>query len=143
MLKKGTSMFHYTVAVGLNDSVPTIADCRPGEHLANEAARAIDADIVEFSYLPDASHEQVVCVVASNSYGSPYLNPLLTAIVSRLRGEFHPVYGSGTLLASSDDYMILPLTPAQAQRMVHLCDDVEVRELAEALQATRSSYDLV
>lgn len=136
-------MFHYTVAVGLNDSAPTIADCRPGEHLANDAARAIDAAFIEVSYLPDVAHENIVCVVASDSDGSPYLNPLLTAIVSLLRGEFHPVYGSGTLLASNDDYDVLPLTPVQAQKMVTLCDDVFVRELAEALRAERSSYDLV
>ncbi|MBN9209563.1 MAG: hypothetical protein J0H96_13020 [Microbacterium ginsengisoli] len=136
-------MFHYTVAVGLNDSAPTIADCRPGEHLAKDAARAINAAFIEVSYLPDVSHENIVCVVASDSDGSPHLNPLLTAMVSRLRGEFHRVYGSGTLLVSNDDYDVEPLTPVQAQRMFDLCHDVEVRELAEALQATRASYDLV
>lgn len=130
-------MFHYTVAIGLDDTVPTIADCRPGEQLAAGAARAIDTDYIEVSYVTDDY------VVASSCDGSPYLNPLLTAIVSHLRGEHHPVYGAGALLASDDDFDIVPLTPVQAQMLFNLKDDLLVQDMAVTLRASRSLYDLV
>lgn len=134
-LKKGNTMFHSILAIDLNATELRTVAGAPGEHVLDTAARALSAEYAEVTLITDT------LAIATDAYGSAYVNPLMTAMASRLVGQQWPVYGSATFVRYTDDDTV-PLTPADISRLTQLAQDDNVRIVAGSIQRNRS-LDLV
>jgi len=134
-LKKGNTMFHSILAIDLNATeVRTVAGT-PGEHALETAARALEANLTEVTLFGET------LAIVSDAYGSPYINPLMTAMASRLVGFEFPVYGSAVFARYTEDDTVA-LTPADISRLTALSNDDSVRIVAGSIRTNRS-LDLV
>lgn len=134
-LKKGNTMFHSILAIDLNSTeVRTVAGT-PGEYVLETAARALNAQFAEVTLITET------LAIATDVDGSPYVNPLMTAIASRLAGQEWPVYGSATFVRYTDDD-IVPLAPVDISRLTRLAQNDHVQIVSGSIRRNRS-LDLV
>lgn len=128
-------MFHSILAIDLNATgVRTVAGA-PGEQALDTAARALNAEFAEVTLITET------LAIATDADGSPYVNPLMTAMASRLVGQEWPVYGSATFVRYTDDD-IVPLTPADISRLTLLAQNDNVKIVSGSIRRNRS-LDLV